>query len=325
MATATFSPEAPAAPTAEGRLEELRLWLDPGVRYRLETLFPKVSGLGWKGAIRKKHDLVRRIEPVLRKALGSHEEVLYVAKGVQQSVVEHYFLGVWAHTINQTVFVLTNARMLLLRTDSKGTPKQTFWSIYYSQIDVFRPSWTGGLKLRLRDGRKLKFMGFGRADRASMPRLIQGSLENFRRLGFDPAVTQSMENLCSHCLGRVPKDLHECGRCGSTFWTPMGVALRSLLFPSWGDVCLKHYTLAVTEFVGFVVAWAMAVGSILSGRKDGRLIEGILFAVFVLAFTHGADAVLTYVLARKGLHPRRGPASYTSDAGTTSRAAVSPA
>ena len=116
-----------------------------------------------------------------------------------------------------------------------------------------------------------------------------------------------------------------CGRCGSAFWTPTAVAVRSLFIPSWGDVCLKHYVMALAEFVGFVVAWAMAIGAIVSGWSKGQVVEGLLFAMFVLVFTHGADAVLTYALARKGLHPRRGPTPDAAGREATSAVAVSPA
>lgn len=304
MATETFTPEAPAAPTAEGRLEELGLTLDPAINYRVDLLFPKITGLGWKGAIKKKHAQIAAVERVLRRALAPNETVLYVAKGVQQSLLEQYFMGIWAQTINQTVFVLTNARVLMLRTNSKGTPKETFWSIYYSQIEVFKPSWTGVVELRLRDGKKLKFTGFPKSDRRAIPELIQKALESFRRHGFDPRVTQSMENLCSHCFNRVPKDEYACGGCGAEFWTPVSVAVRSLIFPSWGDFCMKHYVLAAAELVGSAVAWTIAIATIVNGLDNGGWIEGLFLAAMVLVFTHAADAVLTYVVAKKGLHPR---------------------
>lgn len=313
MAAETFTAEPPAVPTAQWRLEELGLALDPAIGYRVESLFPKVAGMGWKGAIKKKHGLIARVEPVLRQALAPNERVLYVAKGVQYSFAEQYFMGIWAQTINQTVFVLTNARLLMLRSNSKGTPKHTFWSIYYSQIEAFKPSWTGVVELRLRDGTKLKFTGFPKADRRAMPELFQQALESFRKHGFDPQVTQSMENLCSHCFGRVSKGEYVCERCGAEFWTPKAVALRSLVIPSWGDVCMKHYVLATVEMIGFVVAWSIAAGAILSGLGNGEWIGGVFVAAMVLVFTHGVDAALTYAIAKKGLHPRRGPAAEPAD------------
>lgn len=313
MATETFTPDAPAVPTAEQRLAELGLRLDPWVRYRVESLFPKVTGLGWKGAIKKKHALIACVEPTLRQALSPHETVLFVSKGVQHSFVEQYFMGIWAQTINQTVFVLTSARLLMLRTNSKGVPKQTFWSIYYSQIEAFNPSWTGVLQLRLRDGKKLKFTGFPKPDRRAMPELFQTALQEFRKVGFDPQVTQSMENLCSHCFNRVPKGEYACGPCGTEFWTPTAVALRSLIVPSWGDICLKHYVLACVEMAGFLFAWFVAIGAILSGLNNGEWVGGLLFAAVVLIFTHGADAALTYAMAKKGLHPRRRSLVTTTD------------
>src|SRR5690606_21649845 len=200
---------SPAAPDAESRLAELGLVLDPTIRYRLDTVFPKVAGFGWKSAVQRKYGLIMRVEPVLRKALARSETVLYVVKGVQQSSVDQFLMGFWASSVNQAVFVLTDARILVLRTDANGRPKRTFWSIYHSRIESLRPSWTGVTRLRLRDGKRLKVTGFSQVDRNSMLGLVQQAIDRFRQHGFDPRVTQSMENLCSHCLTRVPKDEQE--------------------------------------------------------------------------------------------------------------------
>ncbi len=288
---------------ALARLNEIGVSLDPEIPYRLSTMFPKLEGWGAKGGIKKKAKIIAQVEPSLKAMLHQGEEVLYIAKGIQHSFAEQYFMGIWAQSINQTVFVLTNVRLLMLRTNGKGKPKQTFWVIYYSQIEKFKGSWTGVLQLKLRDGKKLKFTGFPKLDRKTMPVVFEEALAKYRELGFDPEVTQSLENLCSDCYQPVAKGVYDCDDCGTSYWKPKDVALRSLIFPSWGDLVLKHYTIAVVEMIGFFMAWAISIVLVVDYLNTGE-IGAIIAAGFILVMTHGMDALITYYVAGKGLHPR---------------------
>ncbi len=233
------------AEEVQAQLNKLKLSLDAAIPYRLPTVFAKISGWGAKGEIKRRAKLIQQVEPTLKKMLMPKEEVLYVAKGTQSSTSEALFMGAyWAAMMNQTVFVLTNLRILMLRSKGNGKPTHTFWVLYYSEIDLFQPSWTGALKLKLKDGKKFTFTGFPKLDRKAMPTIFQDALDDYRKLNFHPAVSQSRENLCSHCFQVVPKDRYVCRNCGSDFWTPKELALRSLVFPSWGDICMKHSELS---------------------------------------------------------------------------------
>ena len=292
------------------RLSEFGVRLDPEVPYRLETMFPKLEGWGAKGDIKRKGKFIREVEPVLKQMLHPDEQVLYLAKGVQYSFAEQYFMGIWAMTINQTVFVLTNVRLLMIRTNSKGRPKETFWMVYYSQIEKFKGGLTGMMNLKLADGKKLSFSGFAKTDRKQMPQVFEQALAAYRKHDFNPQVTQSMENLCSYCFTRVPRDEYECPRCGAEFWKPSHVALRSYVFPCWGDIVLKHYIVGAAEFFGYLVTWVIIFVLVGASLANGEWF-GLLFAPFLLLLAHGLDGTLTYHVAKKGLHPRRGPRDET--------------
>ena len=288
----------------QGQLEKLRITLDAEIAYRLETVFAKTTGWGAKGEIKRRAKLIRLVEPTLKEMLLPREEVLYVAKGVQYSFAESWFMGaLWAALLNQTVFVLTNLRLLMLRSKSSGKPTHTFWVIYYSEIAEFKPTWTGVLKLKLRDGKSLTFTGFPKLDRKAMPSIFQDALDHYRQQNFQPQVSQSRENLCSHCFQVVPKDQFICRHCGAEYWTPSQLATRSLIFPSWGDFAMQHYGIAIMELFGYGISWMIAIGA-LTGAEP---MEGALIALFIFVLEHPLDAVLTHIVARKGLNPRRGP------------------
>lgn len=292
------------AEEVQAQLNKLKLSLDAAIPYRLPTVFAKISGWGAKGEIKRRAKLIQQIEPTLKKMLMPKEEVLYVAKGTQSSTSEALFMGAyWAAVMNQTVFVLTNLRILMLRSKGNGKPTHTFWVLYYSEIDLFQPSWTGALKLKLKDGKKFTFTGFPKLDRKAMPTIFQDALDNYRKLNFHPAVSQSRENLCSHCFQVVPKDRYVCRNCGSDFWTPKELSLRSLVFPSWGDICMKHYQFAMVELFGYLVSWFVAI-SILVGPNPE---DGFFVLLLIFLIEHPVDAILTYSVAKKGLNPRHGP------------------
>ena len=303
------SPVHVASPLAQ-QLAEMGVQFDPRIHYRLDWMFPKREGWGIAGHIKKKAKQIRRIEGRLVRLLRPGEEVLYISHGVQNKFVEQMFMGWMSMLINQTVFVLTNLRLVLLHTDTFSNPKYTYWTIYYSQIEQFKPSWTGQVQIKLKDGTALKFTGFPKLDRKAMPQVFEQALAGYRGANFNPQVTQSRENVCSHCCQVVPKDVYRCPQCGAEFWAPRDVALRSLVFPSWGDFLMRHTVPATMELVGYLFSWGFLALFVLVALAGGRPEEALGFGavlLFVIGMQHCIDATLTYFIAKKGLHPKVRP------------------
>ena len=314
--TSTSDSRASAEAAVRARLDELHCPIDERIPCDLATLFPKLQGWGAKKDIKRRAKLLNRIAPQLAAMLSEHEEVHYVAKGVRYKFSEHYFLGIWAGSINHTVFVLTNARLIMMHTKSSGVVKNTFWMVYYSQIEDVKVNWTGSMTtLKLSDRKKLSFAGFPKTDRIRMPDLIRESIAHYDEVGFAPEVSQSQENLCSTCYQIVPVTQFDCKHCDTAFWKPSEIAIRSLIFPSWGDFLMKHYTLAFVELFGTAIAWLVAFFMLASaGVFGGPAIDigGVIAAIVVLGFVHVPDAWLTYYIANKGLHPKDIPSASES-------------
>ncbi|MCA8982871.1 MAG: hypothetical protein KDA76_03850 [Planctomycetaceae bacterium] len=306
----TFSPET-VAHTPGARLKELNLSLAPGITFRLESLFPKLTGWGWKEDLRQRVKLLKQVEPLLLQSLSRGEEVVYIAKGVQYSLLEAWMMGIWARSINQTVFVLTNIRVLMFRTDGAGRPKNTSWTILYSEIKKFNGRWNGMMSLKLNDGSKLLFSGFKRQDRRRMPTIFRQAYEWYLAKGIALNCSQSLEKLCSHCLTNMPKGEYQCSHCQAEHWTPFEIAWRSFVFPSWGEFVMGHSLMAIIELLGGFFTWSFLVactGLALKHADVGYLISGLtMFAV-----GNGLDALLTSHIARKGLHLKKRPAEETT-------------
>lgn len=293
------------------KLSELKLQLNPEIPYHLQNLFPTLTGWFINNTIKNKATLIRALEPRLEEILKPGEEVLYISRGVNNSFVESLFMGaLWANLLNQTAFILTNARLLMIRTNLKGTPQNNFWGIYYSEIKTFKSSWAGALELRLQDGRSMTFSGLPKADRKMMSEIFETAINDYREKGFEPTTTQSMETLCAYCYETVPKDEFVCEACGATYWTPSQLALCSLIFPSWGNFLMGHTLMAGFELLGYVVVILFLVIPVISGMMTGVIASveaGILVLAGTLSFAHLVYAIVTYFVARKGLNPRTGP------------------
>ena len=285
------------------QMEKLDWQPAAGVSYDYAAFFPKTAGWGAAGDIKRKLKLMTSVEPYVAKALFDGEQVKYVAKGVQYAFGERFFLGIWARSINHTVFVLTNLRLIMIRCNRNGLPKDTAWSIYHSEIAKFQSTWSGNVSLKLVDGSKQVFQEFKRLDRKRMPTVFEETVAVFREKDFHPPVSQSKENLCGICLQTVPKGQYECSACGTTFWTPQELAMRSLLLPALGDIAMRHWVLMTVELIGYTFTVIFAAVSIVEGLRNGDSVQ-MAVGFIALIVAHVLDAALTYGIASKGLHIR---------------------
>ena len=287
------------------KLHELQLSLPDGIEFNHDTLFPKLSGMGHKRDIKTRHKMITKLTPVLWSALFPGEQVQYVAIGTQNKLIEQYFMGaLFASLVNKTQFIVTSLRIIMIHLDARGNPKFPVWSVYHNQIATMKKKLMGELLLTLVDGSKYKYGGFKGADKKQMPALVEQARETYRELGFNPTVTQSRENLCCNCYVVVPAKELRCGHCGQEFWKPSQVAIRSLIFPSWGDFIIEHYLIASLELIGYAVSWLFFIMLIAASIAEGTLAETLVLVVALLLLQHVVDAALTYHIAKKGLSPK---------------------
>ncbi|QDT42177.1 hypothetical protein Pan241w_22580 [Gimesia alba] len=291
----TVTPERVAA-----KLAELKLELSPAISYRLETLFPSLEGWFVNRKLRKKFWQIQKLEPLLTELLLEHEEVQLVLHGNEGRLTDILLTGsIWIGTTSFTALVFTNLRVLSIRTDGEDTPQKTFWSIYYSQIQSLKLTIFESARFSLKDGRILLFSAISKEELDRMQETVQENCDQFRNQGFDPAVTQSREQLCGHCFDVIPAGVYDCESCGATYWTPAEVGIRSFLFPSWGDFVMKHDALAVMELIGFCLLLIFT----LAAFSEGKYVTGM--AVFFMASL--ADAMMSVQIATKALHIKTAP------------------
>lgn len=260
------------------KLNELGIVLSPEIHYRLETVFSGTYGDVKAHEVRKKFELVEQIEPVLVSMLLKDEQVLFVSKGEIR--------------FRKIIIVLTNLRLLLMHSNRYEPFHQPYWSIYYSQVETLKNSWIGTPQFRLVDGKKMTFNDFPQQDHRTLRMVFQDVTELLKKADFDPAVSQSRENLCGNCFAVVPQPSYECEDCGASFWTPAEMGFRCLIFPPWENFVLKENHHAWNSLVTYLAFQAMAF-QILSHR-------GFAYAWLILVISNASAALVALNQMIKG-------------------------
>lgn len=266
--------------------------------YYYPQIFTKTEGWGAKGAIKNKVALLKKLEPLFEKLLFPGEEVRFVTRGTYCSFAEQYFLGWMAYMINQTVFLYTNYRIVMMNSNSQGKPLQMKWHIPYDQIAKFSAGgfFSVSTVFKLKDRKKLTFSGTPKADRKELKEFVTDMVSRAESEEFHMPHFQGRDNLCPECFQPVEPGAPKCAKCEEEFIKPSRPALMSLALPCLGDFYMGHYGLACVEILGYLVTW----GVFFALMAD----EGPKAAVFVLPFlvaAHVVDSLLTLHMAKKGL------------------------
>ncbi len=272
--------------------EELKALLPASVAVRFDEMFPSIRARSVRRRDRQRAEMLRKAEPVLRRALGPLEVVRFVTNGARQFAWGLITAGSMNPFTNRTTFVLTDKRILLIHTDSKQRPR-----FFANQLPLERVRRVTGRHSYafIRTGREqLMFHGVKRGE----VKYLRGLLES------TPAKEGGWQNLCPRCFAATDNTPSACERCGAKFKEPRKAALRSLLFPGLGDFYLGYHGYALLEILGAAFLWALFV-TVLVPAVRARGFSGVLIALPVLVFVvllHGSDAILTRAKARSGLH-----------------------
>jgi hypothetical protein len=278
------------------RFEEL---LDRGPQdgpYAFSTIFDNRT---WQAHRRSKlkFKLLQLIDAKLQSMLQEGERVRYVTLGCSVSFWESYLLGWVVYFLNRRAIVITTRRILLLQISSRNRPRELVAQLRYSAIARVSSTLLGYTKLHLVNGKTYVFAHVPKADRRFLQTLVKWTGQ---RMGQDHA---GVEDLCSHCFAVVDGQPERCAACGGTFKSSVRAALLSLAFPGFGDWYLGHRVFAVFEMLAAALLWLLVL---LPYREDTPpLPMRLLFAALIVLFAHGADAMKTRHIARKGLYPDR--------------------
>jgi hypothetical protein len=270
--------------------------------YAFDTIFDNRTVRAVHRA-RLKFKLLRLIDAKLQSMLQEGERVRYITLGCGVSFWESYLLGWVVYFLNRRAIVITSRRILLLQIGSRNRPRDLVAQLRYAAIARVTSTLFGYTRLHLVNGRTYVFAYVPRADRRFLQTLVRWTGD---RRGQEHA---DFEDLCSHCFAVVQGQPEQCRSCGGTFKSSLRAALLSLAFPGFGGWYLGHRTFALIEIVIAAVLWVAVLLPYPEGVVPWPL--RLLLVALIVLFVHGADALTTRHIARKGLYPDRGPTRAT--------------
>ena len=276
--------------------EELRALLPASIAVRFAEMFPGIHKGRIRRRDRKRAEILRKAEPVLKRALAPTEVVRFATNGVRQLMWWLLTAGSMNPFANRTTLVLTDRRVLLIHTDWKHRPR-----MFANQLPLDRVHTTSGRNsyIFIRTGKEqLMFHGVKRAEAAHVRNLLESTAT--KKGGW--------QNLCPRCFHPTDSAPESCEKCGEEFKSPKKAARRALIFPGLGDFYLGYRKYAMLEIAGAAVLWALFLTTLVPAIKTrglgGALVAAPFFALIVLL--HVGDAFLTRTKARNGLHSKDG-------------------
>jgi hypothetical protein len=276
--------------------EELKALLPASVAVRFAEMFPGTRKGRIRRRDRKRAEMLRKVEPVLQRALGPTEVVRFATNGVRQLMWWLLTAGSMNPFANRTTLVLTDKRVLLIHTDWKQRPR-----MFANQLPLDRIRDTGGRNsyIFIRTGKEqLMFHGVKRSEAGHVRNLLESTAT--KKGGW--------QNLCPRCFVAIESAPPSCEKCGEEFKSPKKAALRSLIFPGLGDFYLGYRKYALLEIGGVAVLWALFLSTLVPAVNakgpEGALVAGPLLALLLLV--HIGDAFLTRAKASTGLHSKDG-------------------
>ncbi|MFP3949444.1 MAG: hypothetical protein ACLFWG_12015 [Longimicrobiales bacterium] len=240
---------------------------------------------------RRQFRLLKRVDGTIREIVDSSETVLFLTEGRGFSYWERWAVG-WRRAV-----VLTDRRAIFLELDAARRPRVLHRHLPYSAISGIQEGRWGRIEVRTADGEILELRGIRRADR---PDLIEGLRRGARTNRGDPA-SPGIEQLCPYCHRGVQGRPRSCPTCLRRFGRAWLSGIYSLMVPGLGNFLRGYRGFAVLELSMAVAIWA----AYLLGAPAWGLprLAGYVGPEWVFAAVHGADAIVTWYLARDEVFP----------------------
>jgi hypothetical protein len=251
-------------------------------RYVFREIF---SDAGWRqrSLSKKRLKLLKRLAPALEEILWDDERVLFLTRGVMARFLEWYLLGWALYYLARRAIIVTDRRIVLLQINRRGKPGELVSQIDESAVAEVTSTFTGYTRVTFRNGGQVLFAGVPRPERKRLAELTAA-------LSSAPAPMKSLrgevQHLCPHCFVEISDRPLSCPECGGALKSSGKAAVLSLILPGAGVAALT---------------W-MGLIALASDPTMGP--GGYVFMVaFTVLLIHGADALATRYVARKGLHP----------------------
>ena len=213
--------------------------------------------------------------------LDEDEKIVFITTGCSPfSAVEELTLGhLWVRRIKCALLVFTTRRIFHIPTTAKYKYRGSIAHILYQDC---RRLFVKGAALRMEyhTGRKERFHGIPRGDRAIIKRLNIEAPEPAAQ-----STCPERNHLCPRCTQVLTPAATACSGCGLAFKTAAEAVKYSLLFPGGGYFYTRRWGLGILDAIGESYLFLITLLA-LTGTALGDLAALPVFVVFgaALAF-----------------------------------------
>ena len=245
----------------------------------------------------------RRVERRQRKLLAKlsflapflepGEKILHVISGCSPATfVEQLLTGVLLQPLKQSLFAVTNRRILHVPTTRGLRHRWSIAQILYADCRYIRIRWAT-LVVKYKSGRTEKFRGIGWRGRKKARAMLKDAPLKGRS-----SPTMERTHLCPRCTKPLIKDYYACPNCSLEFKKKSWATTLSIIFPGGGYFYTRHPIIgifeAVMETIIFLLLVAATIALSLSSPSAPRsIVQAIILCAIVLGFEKMVTALFS--------------------------------
>ena len=233
------------------------------------------------------------------------EKILHVMSGCSPATfVEQLLTGVLLGPLKQSLFAVTNRRILHVPTTRGLRHRWSIAQIVYADCRYIRIRWAT-LVVKYKSARTERFRGIGWKGRKKARALLKGASLNGRS-----SPTMERTHLCPRCTKPLIKDYYACPNCSLEFKNKSRATMLSIIIPGGGYFYTRHPIIgiieAVMETIIFLLLAAAAITFSLSYPSVPRsIIQAIVLCAIVLGFEKMATAMFSSKCVEEFIPKRR--------------------
>jgi hypothetical protein len=247
----------------------------------------------------------RRIEKHQRKLLAKlsflapflepGERILHIIPGCSPATfVEQLLTGVLLQPLKQSLFAVTNRRILHVPTTRGLRHRWSVAQILYADCQYIRLRWAT-LAIKYKSGLVEKFRCIGRRGRKKVGTLLKDVPLRGRS-----SPTMERSHLCPRCTKPLIKDYYTCPNCSLKFKKKSWATILSIIFPGGGYFYIRHPIIglleAIMETIVFLLLVAATAMYFISSPSAPR---GIIQAIILCAMILGYEKTVTALFSNK--------------------------
>jgi hypothetical protein len=254
-----------------------------GLTVDTTVLFSDHKGVYKRRIERRQRKLLAKLS-FLAPFLEPGERILHVISGCSPATsVEQLLTGVLLQPLKQSLFAITNRRIIHVPTTRSLRHRRSVAQILYADCRLIQLRWAT-LVVKYKSGRTEKFHGIGRSGRKKAKLLL-----NNMPLRGRASPTMEREHLCPRCTKPLINDYYACPSCSLKFKKKSWATVLSVIIPGGGYFYTRHPIIGILEAIMETIVFLLLVAStaayfVSSPSAPRSIIQATILCAIVLGY-----------------------------------------